>query len=81
MPAAAKKPKPWTMPIWMESYRDLIGNTGGNSVEELMNDNTDSRVNLPLAILSVAVQSQVHLLERLYARRMLSFATPPTLAR
>lgn len=51
------------MPGWMEPYRELIHNTGGNSVEKLMNDHaTTVQVNAPLALICVAVQSQVSLL-------------------
>lgn len=28
----------WIMPDWMEPYKDIITNTGGNSIGELMND-------------------------------------------
>lgn len=65
-----KKPKnqnAWTMPLWMEPHRDRIKNTGGNSVEELVND-TDSNMhnNCIRAALCVAVKSQVGLLEHLH---------------
>lgn len=61
------KVRRWTMPPWMESYRGLIGNTGGNSIEELMNDHhTVVQVNAPRAMICVAVKSQVALLERLH---------------
>lgn len=71
MNLAEPKIKPWSMPVWMEPYRDMIVNTGGNSIEDLMNDRTDSRVNLPLVILSAAVRSQVLLLQILHERRLL----------
>lgn len=61
----AKKPKPWTMPPWMEPYREFINNTGGNSVETLVNDSSIVQVNAPLAMLSHGVQAQVGLLYRL----------------
>jgi hypothetical protein len=38
----------WTMPKWMEPYRDLITNTGGSSIEELMNGNADPCFCLPV---------------------------------
>lgn len=57
---------PWTMPEWMEPYRDLIGNTGGNPIEELMNDDTTHVGNNAVrAALIVSVSSQVRLLHRL----------------
>lgn len=55
--------KPWTMPEWMEPYRGLIRNTGGNSVEDLVNDTSSNTFNNPIrAALCVAVESQVSLL-------------------
>lgn len=53
----------WTMPEWMEQYRDSFNNTGGNTIEELMNNTTSMEVNMPLAVLSIAVSSQVKFLE------------------
>jgi len=57
--------KKWKMPTWMEPYRNLIVNTGGNSVEDMMNGNADPRVNLPLSTLQACVKSQVLLLAKL----------------
>lgn len=58
--------KDWTMPEWMEKYRDLIGNTGGNPIEELMNDHdTNASNNFVRCALIIAVESQVGLLIRL----------------
>lgn len=57
--------KKWTMPGWLEPYRALIVNTGGNSIEDMMNGNADPVVNLPLSTLQACVKSQVALLERL----------------
>jgi hypothetical protein len=63
------KNKKWTMPDWMEPYRGQIGNTGGNAVEDLIDrlatDQYLSKTNFPVFVLAVAVESQVHLLERL----------------
>jgi hypothetical protein len=56
----------WTMPKWMEAYREFICNTGGNTVERLMNGTTNPIVNLPLSTLECAVKSQVILLEILH---------------
>lgn len=64
-----KKRKRWTMPGWMEPYRAAIVNTGGNPVEELMNDdgrNSNLVNNGPRALICVAVKSQVTLLETLH---------------
>lgn len=56
----------WKMPSWMEPYRELIGNTGGHSVEELYNDKkTNAQTNLVLAALIISVSDQVSLLYRL----------------
>lgn len=55
---------PWVMPDWMEPYRYLINNTGGNTVEDLVNyRGTDASINA----LAVAVGAQVGLLEDLHA--------------
>lgn len=57
----------WTMPDWMEPFRNMISDTGGNPIEELMNDrHTTTFENAPRAILCVAVNAQVTLLERLH---------------
>lgn len=56
----------WTMPEWMEPYRDHFTNTGGNSIEDLMNDkDCTARTNVVRAALIIAVESQVILLSRL----------------
>jgi hypothetical protein len=57
----------WAMPDWMERYRQLISNTGGNSVESLMNDHTTTAFsNVILAGMIVSVDSQVKLLMQLH---------------
>lgn len=70
MSTKAKRPA-WTMPEWMEPFRDLILNTGGNSIEEMMNDTTDSCVNLPRAMLAVCVKSQVGFLSLMQRKGLL----------
>lgn len=65
------------MPVWMEPYRELIGNTGGNSIEEMMVDDSDPRINLPRCVLAVAVKSQVGLLMTLRERAMLAEIIKP----
>jgi hypothetical protein len=58
----------WTMPRWMERYRESIVNTGGLSIEDIMTrDPREANVviNAPVALICVAVQSQIALLERL----------------
>lgn len=63
---------PWKMPDWMEQFRDLIGNTGGNLIEDLMVDRTPVSINAPRALMVLAVASQIELLERLHAGRLLA---------
>jgi len=68
------KGKKWKMPEWMEKYRPLIGSTGGNSIEELYNDdgtNSNVFVNAPLALVCVAVKNQVNLLIKLHEQKLL----------
>ena len=63
----SKKQNKWAMPEWMEPYRVLFNNTGGNTVEECMN-RKDVTVfnNAPMALICVAVEAQVGLLMSLY---------------
>jgi hypothetical protein len=57
----------WTMPEWMEVYRDDINNTGGNSIENLMNDETTKPFSNAIRYaLIVCVESQVNLLITLH---------------
>ena len=62
------------MPEWMKRYASLIVNTGGNNIEDLVNDDgTNSNVfnNAPRALICAAVKSQVTLLELLYEKELL----------
>lgn len=59
-----RKIKVWTMPAWMETYCDFIQNTGGLSVEDLMNDR-DTTASVYRACVS-SVKDQVQLLEILH---------------
>jgi hypothetical protein len=61
----------WIAPVWMQPYLPLIVNTGGNSVSELMNENADPYINLPLSTLQECVRSQVSFLYRLHKAGML----------
>ena len=61
----------WKMPKWMEKYRSLICNTGGNPVDEMVNGNADPRVNLPLSTLQACVKSQVIFLNTLKQKGLL----------
>ena len=61
----------WVMPEFMEKYREHFTNTGGNTVEELMNWKGSAFANLPMALLSSCASSQVGLLTRLNAAGLL----------
>lgn len=64
----ARQPREkWTMPAWMEPYRASISGNG-EPVEVLMNYGEEVNVfnNAPLALICVAVKSQVSLLMRLH---------------
>ena len=50
----------WKMPEWMEPYRDLFNNTGGNSVEELQNSKATIVENAPMAMIAAGMKMQVH---------------------
>jgi hypothetical protein len=64
---AQGKQSQWVMPAWMEPYRERIKNTGGNSIEELMNDDKSTMLNNHIrAALCIAIKSQVALLEHLH---------------
>lgn len=60
------KTKEWIMPKWMEPYRDLIANTGGNTVEKCFNSKATLQINMPMAILNISVTSQISLLNKLH---------------
>lgn len=59
------KPHEWMMPNYLEPYRDCICNTGGNTIEQMVNGNADPFINLPLSTLQACVKSQIILLENL----------------
>jgi hypothetical protein len=62
----------WVMPQWMEPYRQHFHNTGGNTIEEVMN-RKDITVfnNAPMALICTAVESQVALLHTLHKAGLL----------
>ena len=61
------KDRDWKMPEWMESYREHFCNTGGNSLEDLMQDEEVALWSNAMRFMLVAcVDSQVTLLERLH---------------
>ena len=65
--------KKWAMPKWMEKYRKMIVNTGGNPIKELMNDHeTVVQINTPRAIICCCVKSQVSLLESLKKLKLIN---------
>jgi hypothetical protein len=62
----------WVMPEWMEPYRGLIADTGGNPVEWLMSlGGKDTKSNLVLGVLAISVSAQVSLLCTLHAKELL----------
>jgi len=61
----------WVMPEWMEPFRKSFNNTGGNTVEDLMNNNTPGWANEVLATLSICAETQVVLLTRLHKQGLL----------
>lgn len=70
MAAAATKKPDWTMPAWMEPYRESFDNTGGNTVEGLINALSERglyRSNQVLWTLAITAESQVKLLYKLHA--------------
>lgn len=72
-----KKPRipKWKMPKWMEPYRSSIINTGGNPIEELMNDTTSNMQNNHVrTALIIAVKSQLVFLEYLREKNELDRA-------
>jgi hypothetical protein len=60
------KNKKWVMPDWMKPYREMFCNTGGNSVEDLINGNADPIVNLPLSTIQFGAKSQLGMILRLH---------------
>lgn len=68
--------KGWKMPPELEPYRELIGNTGGNTIEDLVHRSRDGDcnvvINAPLALIVEAVESQLVLLAKLYNEGKLS---------
>lgn len=61
--------KNWTMPKWMEKYRGLIFNTGGNPIEDLMNDHETNIFNNSVrAMLCISVKGQIDILESLHSK-------------
>lgn len=64
--------KEWVMPDWMELFREHFVNTGGNTVEELVNAAADPRTNAVLALLQDCVVSQVQLLQLAFKKGLLS---------
>lgn len=68
MPAEDK----WVMPKWAEPFRGMIANTGGNPIEELLNDkHTNMQNNAIRTILKISVEAQMALLARLHEKNLL----------
>lgn len=63
---SARKSK-WTMPKWMEPYREYL--TDGGRAEELMSGKAATiQINAPLALIQMGMESEIALLERLKTR-------------
>lgn len=58
----------WVMPEWMEEYRIYLEQfTGGNSIEELMNDHHTTIIgNAPRAMICVSLKGAMSMLEKLH---------------
>lgn len=71
----------WVMPAWMEPYRALINNTGGNTIEELIDDFNNERnlmrTNVVRFALAMGVYAQVNLLGTLHDNRLLRGGSSP----
>lgn len=63
--------KAWTMPEWMRPYANLINQTGGNDIEELLNRTFPPGSNDVVAAMQISVMSQVRLLAGLRAAGLL----------
>ena len=68
--------KNWTMPEWMEKYRPLISNTGGNTVEDLIDRLNNAKglfqTNHIVYVMASDVQGQVCMLYRLKQEGLLN---------
>jgi hypothetical protein len=62
-----RKKKAWTLPPYLEPFRQHILNTGGNELEDLVNDH-DTTVfnNAPRAMCCACTKTQIALLIRLH---------------
>ncbi len=63
-----EKPAPPVLPEWFEHYREHVGETGGNPIEDLLVRLREDRIaftNLPVFTMGVMVKAQLDLLARL----------------
>lgn len=67
----------WTMPEWMEPYRDLLeADLGGGTIENLLNDRTSNGFNNMIrAALICMADSKVRLLATLHRDGLLAERT------
>lgn len=65
----------WTMPEWMEPYRDMLPD--GRRAEELMNSTATTFENDVLALMAVDMKSAVTMLTRLHNAGLLRPTDPP----
>lgn len=63
----------WVMPEWMEEYRIYLEQfTGGNPIEELMNDHHTTIIgNAPRSMICVSLKGAMSMLEKLHANEHL----------
>lgn len=75
----SKVKSPYVFPQELEPYRDLIANTGGNEIEDLMtrylNEPNLMQTNVVVACLGMCVESQITLLLRLRESGKLNLTT------
>lgn len=75
-----KKPKPIVLPRWFEGYRDLITNTGGNKVEDLLyrlrHEKNLFHSNHIVYVMATDVEGQVGMLHRLFNAGLLKDIRP-----
>lgn len=76
MPTPEDTPAPPELPAWFEQYRDLIQDTGGNTVEDLLHRlATTPKLafsNIIVFSMALSVKAQVDLLRRLHHQDLLA---------
>lgn len=68
-----ERPFRFIIPEWAEKYRDLFQDTGGNKIEDIMNDHSFNVVTNGIKSMMVAsIEGQMTLLRRLKAKGFLA---------